>query len=78
VRSASTSAELRAAAAAAAADARDAGRRQALIDWARGWASPTGAEAGERTVALVEKAVAEGPRGRIWDPWSRGTAFSCG
>jgi hypothetical protein len=69
VRFASTSAELSAAAAAASAEARDAGRREALVGWARKWASPTGAEAGERAVALVERAVAEGPRGPIWDPW---------
>lgn len=69
VRFASTSEELSAAAAAASADAVDADRRAALVGWARSWSSPTGAEAGERAVAVVERAAAQGPRGRIWDPW---------
>ena len=72
VRFASDSRELAAAAAAARADAREPASRDALIDWARSWASPPGAQAGERAVALVERALAEGPRGRIWDPAGAG------
>jgi hypothetical protein len=69
VRFASSSEEVAGAATAAAVDAGDTARREALIAWARGWSSPNGDEAGERAVALVERAASEGPRGRIWDPW---------
>jgi hypothetical protein len=68
IRFASTSEKLAAAAASAATDAGDPARREALIAWARRWSYPNGDEAGERAIALVERAAAEGPRGAIWDP----------
>jgi hypothetical protein len=67
VRFASTSGELASAAAAAAADAADPARRQALIAWAHKWSYPSGAQAAERMVALVERAAADGPPGAIWN-----------
>jgi hypothetical protein len=69
VRFASTGQQLREAVAAASGDAGDPGRRRELIEWARGWSWPNGAEAGQRAVALVETALARGPRGPIWEPW---------
>jgi hypothetical protein len=68
VRFASTSGQLAGAAAAASADAAESARRESLIDWAHRWSSPNGDEAGERAIALVERAAAEGPQGAIWDP----------
>ena len=62
VRFASTSEELRAAVADATLDAQDDDCREELAGWARQWASPTGKEAGERVVALVDQAIAAGPR----------------
>lgn len=73
VQFASDSRQLRDAVAAAREQARDPQRRQELIEWSRGWASPTGSEAAERTVGLVERALDEGPRGRILDTWSSPT-----
>jgi hypothetical protein len=69
VRFASSSQELKDAVAASHADGRDPAFRQRLIGWARGWSWPTGLEAGERMVVLVERALADGPRGAIWPPW---------
>jgi hypothetical protein len=70
VRFATDSRELACAIQAAGEDAANAERRQEWIAWARGWSWPTGREAEERVVALVEQAMAEGPRGAIWEPWA--------
>jgi hypothetical protein len=67
VRFASTSGQLEAALACCSAAARDAERRVALVQWARHWASPTGAPAADRLVALVETAIGKGAGEPIWD-----------
>jgi hypothetical protein len=72
VRFASSASELQASVAQARADAADQHLRRELIAWAQAWSGPNGREAGERAVALVERARVEGQRRPIWNPLTRG------
>ena len=67
VRFASSSGELREMVASATAKTGD-GDREALIEWARQWSWPNGAQAAQRLVALVERAIVQGQRDAIVSP----------
>ena len=67
---ASSPAELRAAIDEARAAAASPARREELLEWARAWSHPSGAEAAARVATLLESAAGAAPPGPIWDHWS--------
>jgi hypothetical protein len=67
---ASSSEQLAAALAEAEQDVRQPERREAIVEWARGWSQPNGAEAATAIAAVIERARVEGPRGPAWDTWA--------